>query len=381
MISTLFASIILGPVPTLNIKVEGDGYLRFARGTNLLYAKSAIISPSAKGLIASDGSVLAPRVEVPTGLTSLECDLQGNLSGTVSGSKRFLGRLVIAQFSSKPSFVQFGSMLSTLSKPTLANPGEGVAGVIRPVQKLASANKPASKAIAAQPFGSSLVSISVRPQSEVDDEYITLGAIADIEGDTETVEALKKVNFGRSPYFGTWRGLTTVAVKAQIASARFDVKKLEISVPTGAKVARKGQTIEPETFDKAVAEAFKNQFGVETELTQKVKQNAVPIPVGEYVLNIKNLNVREGEVSATAEAKIGNKLVASISLVYNAPGLAQVKKGDKIRLRMIAASAKIEVTAKVESNALLGQSVKVSTDTGAILNGTLVGPGLVEVKL
>jgi hypothetical protein len=386
MISALLTAIVTSPVPSLSIKVDGEGYLRFTRGTNVLYARSAVLVSSPKGLVAADGSVLAPRVYAPAGTSSLSCTLDGEISAQVGATSQSIGRIVLAVFSDKPSFVSFDSMLSTLSKASLRNPGEGLAGVIRPERVASRAAvkspiKPKTSNTAGNAFYTPAAEVSVRPDSLVEGENISLESIADISGDPSLVKTLKGIDLGRAPYFGTPRFITVASIRANIAAAQVDIRTVQISVPGGAKVARKSQSVSIESINQTVSDAFKKKFGIDVDLELRTRQFAVPAPIGEASVEASNLQIRDNQLAVTVDIVVNKKLSTTLNLMYGTGNIPQVKLGDEVKLKMISSAATVVVKGKAQGTAYLGQKVTVKTDTGALQTGILLANNTVEVRL
>ncbi|MDH4389469.1 MAG: hypothetical protein QE269_12165 [Fimbriimonas sp.] len=386
MISALLTAIVTSPVPSLSIKVDGEGYLRFTRGTNVLYARSAVLVSSPKGLVAADGSVLAPRVYAPAGTSSLSCTLDGEISAQVGATSQSIGRIVLAVFSDKPSFVSFDSMLSTLSKASLRNPGEGLAGVIRPERVagravVKSPIKPKTSNTAGNAFYTPAAEVSVRADSLVEGENISLESIADISGDPSLVKTLKGIDLGRAPYFGTPRFITVASIRANIAAAQVDIRTVQISVPGGAKVARKSQSVSIESINQTVSDAFKKKFGIDVDLELRTRQFAVPAPIGEASVEASNLQIRDNQLAVTVDIVVNKKLSTTLNLMYGTGNIPQVKLGDEVKLKMISSAATVVVKGKAQGTAYLGQKVTVKTDTGALQTGILLANNTVEVRL
>ncbi|MEI7576684.1 MAG: hypothetical protein WCK51_07315 [Armatimonadota bacterium] len=382
MISTLLSVVILAPVPSLSIKVDGEGYLRFTRGANLLYARSAMLVSSPKGLVAADGSILAPKIFAPAGTSSLSCSLDGEITAVVGTTPKTIGRIVLAVFKDKPSFINFDSMLSTLSKPSLTNPGDGSAGVIRPERTAAKApTKPKTSGTAGSAFLSPTAEVTVRPDSLVEGESVSLESVAEISGDPTLVKTLKGIDLGRAPYFGAARTLTTATIRAHIAAAQIDVRTVQITVPGGAKVARKSQSVTIESINQTVSDAFKKKFGIDVDLELRTRQFAVPVPVGASSVEASNLQIRDNQLSVTVDISVDKKLSTSLNLMYGTGNIPQVKLGDDVKLKMISASATVVVKGKAQGTAYLGQKVTVKTDTGALQTGILLANNTVEVRL
>ncbi len=393
MITNLFiAAIAAGTMPTVSVRVEGDGFLRFAKNNQLVYCRQAKLTATAQGLMASDGSILIPRLVAPAGTQKVEVSMDGTITAQLANGHKQMGRLVIAIFDAKTAFVKVGNYVSTPARPTLTNPGEWVAGVIRSNTLTSTTTEPApivasngkGPKTAAAKFYEPKAEVSLNVKSEIDTEKsdkILLGSIAKVSGDPSIVEALNRVDFGRVPLFGSRRGMTLINVRANIAAAGIDVRKLTINVPEGATVESKSQVVTATAIDEAVNQAFKTKFGFETKVEEKNKVNAIAVPTGALTIDVSQLNLNNTEISGIVDIAVKGKITNSIHVNYSLPSLSMVKRGDVVRLRLISNFARVEVNAKATTIGYLGQSITVQTDNGSVHTGILIGPSLVEVKL
>ena len=378
--------------PTLSIKVDGEGYFRFVLGNKVAYARQVRLIVSNGKLSAADGSSLLPSVLVPEQATKLSVSLDGKISGTIFGREKQLGSIVLAMFTGMPSFKPVGLLSLSATKATVAAPGEGLAGVIRPIVKPQN-NDSNPLTLQSKPYGfppngynaSTKIlaksEVKVKFTSEVNTEVLTLGDVADISGDSQLVEKLKSVDLGKSPILGTKKNLSTLLVKALISSQGVDMRQVSLTVPTGAVVERKAQRISPEEIAIAVQEAFKKKLNVDTILEPKSKINSMMVPPGTVSFEVSNTQLNPSDISTTVDISVDGKLANSLHLRYDITQLPQIKRGDVVRLRLISNTAKVEVNAKAKGTAFLGQSVTVETDNGTIHTGRLIGPSIVEVNL
>ena len=378
--------------PTLSIKVDGEGYFRFVLGNKVAYARQVRLIVSNGKLSAADGSSLLPSVLIPEQATKLSVSLDGKISGTIFGREKQLGSIVLAMFTGMPSFKPVGLLSLSATKATVAAPGEGLAGVIRPIVKPQN-NDSNTLTLQTKPYGfppngynaSTKIlaksEVKVKFTSEVNTEVLTLGDVADISGDSQLVEKLKNVDLGKSPILGTKKSLSTLLVKALISSQGVDMRQVSLTVPTGAVVERKAQRISPEEIAIAVQEAFKKKLNVDTILEPKGKINSMMVPPGTVSFEVSNTQLNPSDISTTVDISVDGKLANSLHLRYDITQLPQIKRGDVVRLRLISNTAKVEVNAKAKGTAFLGQSVTVETDNGTIHTGRLIGPSIVEVNL
>ena len=378
--------------PTLSIIVDGEGYFRFVFGNKVAYARQVRLIVSNGKLSAADGSSLLPSVLVPEQATKLSVSLDGKISGTIFGREKQLGSIVLAMFTGMPSFKPVGLLSLSATKATVAAPGEGLAGVIRPIVKPHNSDSN-PLTLQTKPYGFpptgynasnknvAKSEVKVKFTSEVNTEVLTLGDVADISGDSQLVEKLKSVDLGKSPILGTKKSLSTLLVKALISSQGVDMRQVSLTVPNGAVVERKAQRISPEEIAIAVQEAFKKKLNVDTILEPKSKINSMMVPPGTVSFEVSNTQLNPSDISTTVDISVDGKLANSLHLRYDITQLPQIKRGDVVRLRLISNTAKVEVNAKAKGTAFLGQSVTVETDNGTIHTGRLIGPSIVEVNL
>lgn len=385
--------------PTLSIRVDGEGYFRFQKGASVAYARQVKLEIKNGTLCASDGSMMLPQVLVPEQCESLSCTIDGRIMGSMFGRQKQFGSVVLAMFSSTPSFKPAGVLSLTAARSTVSNPGEGLAGVIRPIvkpsesfqtsrtnpQKAPTQSKTTTSS--AQSFASNAKSelvkseVKVNATTLIEAEYFTLGDIAAVTGDVQLVEKLNKVEIGRSPIIGTKKVLSTMLVRALIASNGIDIRAVELSVPSGASVERKGQKVQADDISAAVSEAFRRKFGIDTRLEPKSRLESLLVAPGKVSIEVANPQLNPSDISVTVDVMVEGKLANSLHLRYDITQLPQVKKGESVRLRIQSNLARIEVNAKTKNSAFLGQTVTVETDSGTTHTGKLIGPSLVEVTL
>jgi hypothetical protein len=190
--SFIAAALATGTMPTMMVRIEGDGYLRFAKNNQLLYCRQAKLTATAQGLMAADGSILMPRLVAPVGTVKIEASMDGMITAQLTNGRKQLGRFVIAIFDPKTAFTKIGNYVSTAAKPTLTNPGEWIAGVIRTNSLVATTSATPYVATQAKTnsagasFYDAKAAVNVSVKSEIDTdqtEKILLSSIAKIDGE------------------------------------------------------------------------------------------------------------------------------------------------------------------------------------------------------
>lgn len=361
----LTTAMILLTQSAYGVRVDGEGFLRFARGSQVVFSKQASLVVRSGLLQSEGGAALLPAVRIEAG-AKFEIDLEGVVRSTKDG--RILGRLVLAKFASRPEKAE--GYFQTNLKASLGSPGEGLFGVIR------TGSAPVANAAAIKG-----AEVEIAPRSEVEGEVVRLKDVATIRGEDALVRKLEAVELGRSPVFGTAKGLSPTFVTASIRMSGVDIRTIRVSIPASAQVVRKAQTITSETLAAvALAEAAKLVPGV--ALTPGGSVASVVAPLGEATVEADPAQRSGSSISVLVWVKVGGSKVASrwVSLAPQS-GTSGVKPGDAVRIRLISRGATIEVAGKAKTKAWVGEAVSVTAETGTTHQGLLKENGVVEVKL
>lgn len=379
MTTALLTTLLLS-TPTLEIRVDGDGYLRLGRGAKTVYATKLALTTVNGALGTAEGDILLPRLSVPASAKDLKVDLEGNVrAGTAD-----LGRLVLATFPTGTKLTASGTVFTTSLKPSLANPGEGAVGVIRMGKTAAGSAVPSTTASVAAQEGKATV--MVRMRTELEKDQFTLGDVAEIDGDPALVSRLAAIGMGASPMLGTDRGLVAPHIAGRIRMVGINTNQISLNVPFGSVVARRAQTIDPERFLTAARDAVKAKLGIELELIAAKPPAPLNVTPGEFELSAEAGALGSAGVPVTVTVKIAGKTAGSRSFILVPEGgSAGVKVGDNVKVLMICNGATIEVEGRASSAGWIGQTVNVTTTAGdkgrtTTLTGTVKAPGVVEVK-
>lgn len=381
MTTALLTTLLLS-TPTVEIRVEGDGYLRLGRGTKAVYATKIALTTVDGALGTADGDILLPRLAVPATAKEIRVDLEGNVSAGAAS----LGRLVLATFPTGTKLTASGTVFTTTLKPSLANPGEGTVGVIRMGKAPASSSSQTTSAKTTTAAVEGKASVLVRMRTELEKDQFTLGDVAEIDGDPALVSRLAAIGMGAAPMLGTDRGLVATHIVGRIRMIGINTNQITLDVPLGSVVARKAQTIEAEQFLTAARDAVKAKLGIDLDLTANKPPSPLNVTPGEYDLSVDSGALGSAGVPVTVTVKIGGKTAGSRSFILvPAGGSAGVKVGDSVKVLMVCNGATIEVEGRASSAGWIGQTVNVTTTAGdggksTTLTGTVKAPGVVEVK-
>ncbi|MHB8637517.1 MAG: flagella basal body P-ring formation protein FlgA [Fimbriimonadaceae bacterium] len=404
----------LAPV---KVHVDGVGYLRFVRDGRVVYAKAATLV-NVNGELGFEGAKVLPEIEVPTDLRSISIDLQGN----VQAGNANLGRLVLAVFPAGSTSSTTDDFFTFAESPTLANPGEGTAGVIRvdnqpvavqPVHKpvdvkpaVKERKRPAPRAASAllskrstPPVGTSVarrdpaglqIEILVRQHSEVVGDAFTLGDIATIAGPDNAVADYKKVSIGATAIAGVNRVIDPRYVALKLRGAGHPEGSYVLVIPPGATVARKTKTIAAQDIINLAIQAAQQKSGAKIDFRVDGVVRPIVASAGDIVLETSDPEQTARGYVVVVTARSGDTIVGTQTVTVVPPAqLGVVKAGDTVKVVLKAGAAVIEVDGRAITAGFVGQKIKVSitaypnSGSGKTTThtGTVIDAGKVEVDL
>ncbi len=375
----LFLSCVLGiGSATVSVRVDGPGYLRLVSNGLIVYAKSARLLSKGGWLADEAGGVFFPRIAVQDGApTKVQPD------GWVVQNERRVGRLTLAVFPSgrEPSGRPY---LASGERPTVRFPGDEGAGTL--AVEGASEDRPPVTAPrpTAPPPAAGRISISVRSRTEVTAERYRLGDIAEVSG--EGAEGLRALELGRSPVAGATAVLTRAQLLSALKGAGLSPDDCRIELPARAEVVRAAQTVRHEQLVQAAVEHAAKAVGGGAAFSCPDRPSDCRVPSGRLELRVERFapNVEGG--SATVGVYVDGVRQAGRTLrlvATSADGgpLARVAAGAPVRLRVWSGGACVELPARLQEAARVGQSVRVITESRTVHTGVLVDANTVEVRL
>ncbi|HLK16282.1 MAG TPA: flagella basal body P-ring formation protein FlgA [Fimbriimonadaceae bacterium] len=403
---------LFGAFTPAKVHVDGPGYMRFVRDGRVVYAKKATFI-AIDGELGSEGAKVLPSIQIPAGTQSIKIDLQGN----VDAGEAHLGRLVLAIFPAGTTSSTTDSFFTFSERPSLTNPGEDTAGVIRldvdgsPTRAAAPQTvKPnnavkssdlltnhaepntaiASKAHAVKGGDERQVEIIVRQHSEVVGNSFSLGDIATITGPEDAVDGYKKVKIGETTLAGFSRKIDPKFVALRLRGAGHLDGTYVLVVPDGADVARKTKTISPEEITAAALKAAQDKVGSKLEFKVSGTVNPIIAEDGDIDLETSDPEQTSKGFLVTVTARRGTAIVGTqtVTLVPSTAAGA-VKAGETIKVIFKSGAAIIELEGRALTAGVVGQKINVSVtattpDGGSKTTthtGTIIEAGKVEIEL
>lgn len=371
MIAALVFAVAANPL-TIHIRVDGSGFLRFARNAQIAYASEATLSAQNGILVAGDGSVMIPRIHVPANCFKLSVSLDGHFTAVTPSGSSEIGQIVLAML---PDSVARPGIFSCSQHGALSNPGDGLAGVIR------ASSKTAAKG-ASTPAGPQPLRIAVRQISEIDSDDMTLGDIATFSGDKDRRADAQMIELGRTPQLGTSIRFSEGYIATKLKLAGFKPDDYVLIVPEGATVTRPFQIVTAASMIDTAIQKIKERFDVSVNLIPDAAIPEMKVPKGDLLLSAELGAKTDRSIGVLIMADVDGKRAGSRSItLIPTDDQVGVRVGDQVTIRIIAAGATVEIGGRVKTAGWVGQTVSVQSDTGSLHTAKVISSNLVEVRL
>lgn len=368
MVFALALSLI---APTVHVTVDGEGYLRFVREGRTVYAREADLTVVDGKLASPLGPVLNPRVQVPAEVTELTVDLSGVVFGESAGVKSELGRIVLAMFPEDVRLVVDNGFLVSSYRPEVADPGVGLAGVVRTAAKSTVTVAPASVAG---------IDIQMRDSVEVDGKTFTLGEIASVVADAGSKAKLEALEVSTTPALGVPYRMTSEMVRQRLMRYGKDAEKYKFSGASQVTVTRRGQIVTVAQFNDAALAAAKAREDAEWSADSSGVN--VSVPVGKLELVSESTEINGGRATVRVAIIVdGTRINSRTVTLEKSDALSKLRVGQTVKLLVKSGTAVVETTGRVRVIDRATGSVSVTSATGADLVGKAVGIDTVEVVL
>lgn len=381
------------------LEVAGEALLRFSRDARVVYARQAEVYVVDGALTHRNGWRTVPTIPVPADALALEFEADGRVWAVTASGRKACGRLALARFSAQTAFDESEGMLVAAVRPEIVFPGDGESDRLyaRPIPRVAGAaatrpatgaNLPSSRTPAPPrpAVGSGVVRLTWNAEAEVDGGPVRLASILNIEAEPELAARIGQLEIGMAPAFTSPYAVSRERVVQRIASIGVPADRIEWNGPRSLTLKRRSQRVTPEMLGEAALSAVRARVGADAPLKLADASGGDYLaPVGKLELPIESLDPGpNGWVVRVAIVVDGKRLNSRLVRVAGSVAEIGVRSGSIVKVRVSAGGASAEVGGRARANALVGSSVEVTVDMGGgptTLTGTVVGPGLVEVKL
>lgn len=406
----------------VGIQVEGDGYMRFARDGEVVYAKTAELTVRSGKVCSVDGPWVLPVIVVEGLPKSMRVTKDGKVMADFGHGEDFLGRLVLAVMSDDVRPVESRGFLVAFDKPKLGEAGDPAFGEIQPWSKMDSSSTRIKEAVSGHSSGSDGKSSGEKENSQnrvkvyapesnepkstvgangfkpnaeflksggvqvvlsdsatVDADRVRLGEIATVYAKADLSPVVAAVDLGQSPIFGIPRTITADRIKTALIQAGIDQSRVQV-LGRQTNVSRAGQVVTQAQFEEVAKSAVRERFGdFDVETSGPVPD--LQVPMGEIRLSADNVVKSGNSVMATVTAYVDGKRINSRTIkLYNSGVPVTLKQGDSVTVLIRSNDVGVEASGKVRKVDGVTGEVTVQLETGAILTGKVNKKGQVEVS-
>jgi len=401
MVTSLLACLVLSP-SLAEIKVQGEGLLRFSRDGRIVYAKSSKLAVSGGRLSSPTGDPMMPTMSLPNDTVKLEVTLEGAVTAVLPDRRKLsVGQIVLAQFANEAELAPEGSYLVARSRPKLVSPGEGTAGVIRlvasaAVQRTTLNETEGVKATPKAPSSTNTTKpapaykgspiISFNAENEVSADTYRIGDVATVKADPATEKLISDLVLGTTPSVGIAHKINRSWVVAVLRRVNLSKDDVTIEMPETVTVRRPSQRITADDFVEAAIAYAKKQVPGSATFEGHANGPDYIAPVGKTELRGESFSLNNGSAEVTVGIYVDGKRRNSRTVILDARGtdgeaLQKIASGTRVKIVVRSGGASIAVFGKTKSAAFVGQTVEAVSDNRTTHVGVLVDSSTVEVKI
>lgn len=413
MIEFLLALLVL-TAPQIEVRVDGDGYLRFMQEGRMVYAREARLVLQDGELRHAEGHSLVPAIRAGG-----SGNLQVSLDGRVQLEGLEVGRLVLAVFPAHAPLEPAGVFFRSSDRPQIENPGDGLGGVIRLKQDRpasqptpAPVTQPQSPQVApplstptpmpvqapAQALPTpSTVNPAPEWPAEIDpdrlyvwlhNEYegsttqVTLGDVAELRGPQNLIDAAIHLNLGTIPPVGVDRGFERSRIATRLNGIPSLRNQVTVLGSTEVTVRRESQEVGPELIRQALIEhALRDGMNPdELEILpfpalRRVAPGSISIQVERWTIASDRIN------TSVAIFVDGQRVNSQTVTVLNQSPAARLRVGTEVDVILRSGPASVQTRGRIQRIEPNGQVRVLVTTTRAELTGRALPDGTIEVIL
>lgn len=371
---------------SVDVSIDGPGYLRFALEGRIVYAKSATLQVQGGRLTHPTGAPLVPTVPAPAALESLSITEDGWVEGRSQSSESRLGRIVLAQVAGSPTLLEAGLMAFS-QRPRVGFPAsEGWGKVVSGKVGVSLRTEPAVDPTISPLLTPGSLILRAPERVEVDPGPVRLLDLLQLEGRTEWHRLLESIEIAQAPPVGVSQKISKARVVARVQTAGIAPSQIVDELPPLVEVVTRSQAIPAAQLVTAAREAAKRELG-DLPFSSEADERDFIAPVGEVELRAESVRTANSSVSVVLAVYIGGSKFNSRTIRLSVDSAeAGVKAGSTVKVLVRSGGVVAELSGRAKSNAFVGQAVEVSLSLGQPPTqtthlGVVKAPGIVEVKL
>lgn len=381
----LLAALIALAAPTLDVRVEGPGYLRMAFDGRIVYSTYAKLEIRDGRIADANGATLMPLVSVPQGSSGISIEPDGTIQATKGTQSLPIGRISLAIFPDGSRPLPKGHYLVASARPKLVNPGDPDVGVLVVSGNMARVGNSATPVKGANQEMLA-IEIQIPSKAEVSDKRVTLDLFSRAKGHDELVARLKTIDFGPTPRPGSPMKITRERILAKLKLAGIAEPTLKLDCPPVVQVGMVGQTVDSERFFQAAIQYANEKLGTH-EYKPISEPVSLTVPLGEVELRGESVARRGDSIIASIAAYVNGRRCNSVTVTLEgAGGQIVVKAGDLVKVVFAANGIAVELNGRAKRSGRVGESIEVEVTTGdpPVKTSHLAvvrSAGMVEVKI
>lgn len=232
------------------------------------------------------------------------------------------------------------------------------------------------------------ITITVHEQAEVKGPLMTLGDIADINGDdTERIARLQAVKLGNAPLPGNNTVLTGELISMRISASSADFSDVTWQLPEKVTVSTLSQTLIGQSVADCAIQAVKQQLGTDGDTT--VEAAGLPMDtnyrVGDLSLKVEmprniryngptlvKVNVSlDGQKVAAETVRLNIKMFKEVVVATKSILPHEVFSGDSVKLERMDIS-RLPHGFLTDVNKVVGLSARRTISPGMVLSSTML---------
>lgn len=409
--NSFLLSLLVASSPTLSVKIEGEGYVRFSREGRAVFSREFSLTVTDGKLATIHGLNTVPTIQLGNGVSKLRLSKEGDLFATYSSGEVKVASLMIGVFAPTSGLTLSENYYIATDRPTYSQAGENGAGVfviveqakaVSPVKQPEVPIQPnprtpepkiqqvtakgqkalASKAATPLPEGK-VLRIRIKPETLVPTETFSLSDIATFEGSQAMVDQVAGIALGSTPILGYSRSFELERTRLQLRAAKIPVEAIEFIVPEATSIRRPSQTVEYTELFEIAQKAIQASLGNGSALTDQSQNQTIGmvLPTGVRELRVGPISWSGTRASVTIEAFVDGKKIKSRSLSAAVTSQYSMPKvGSLVKVIVLSPGMKIQFSGKVTRTSGLN-TVEIRREDGATFSGTLIAEGTIEVKI
>ena len=372
-----------------DIRIEGEGYLRFVRDGRAVYAKSATLAIINGELKEKSGVSFLPSIQVSQNAVDFRISEDGWVFVRSAKGESRAARLLIARFANSLSETSDGLFVAR-ERATLGFAGEDGFGKIISKNESALSNLKSQisnsdnrNASTPQRLNAGQTRIVLPTIATVNGPKFTLGEVAEIQG--QRAELAKVLDLGTAPVHGVPMLYSRERIFARLTA--IGLERAELSMGATVEIRRAGQTVKRDQLIDRAKQAVEAKLGLIGDLTCDDKLADIHVPNGALEIAAEVVSTLNGAASVTLGIRVDGKRMIGRTLRLSGAILEPaVQAGGSVTVRFVSNGVVIEIAGRVRNTAAIGQTVEVTVSAGpgssqSTHQGTVIAPGRVEVKL